>query len=135
MTLGDRTESATTPRVVTVGDHTVQLLRAHRTEVRRVDAAAPVFEKRGGGELNPESLSKTFVRLVELAGVTPITISGLRHTHAAMALKAGVNPLVVSKRLGHSTSAITYDLYRHLIPPLHDDRIEAFEAALFEHTQ
>ncbi len=51
------------------------------------------------------------------AAVTPITISGLRHTHAAMALKAGVNPLVVSKRLGHSSTAITHDLYRHLIPP------------------
>lgn len=40
--------------------------------------------------------------------------------------------LAVSKRLGHSTSAITYDLYRHLIPPLRDDNLEAFEAALFE---
>jgi integrase len=132
MTLGTRTETATTPRTVTIGDHTIQLLRAHRAEAGRVEAGMPVFEKHGGGELNPESLSKTFVRLVEHAGVTPITISGLRHTHAAMALKAGVNPLVVSKRLGHSTSAITHDLYRHLIPPVHDDTIEAFEAALFE---
>jgi integrase len=91
-----------------------------------------VFEQRGGGEMNPDSLPLTFGRLVHRAGVSALTISGLRHTHAAMAFKAGVNPLVVSKRLGHSTSATTHDMYGHLIPLLHDDNLESFESALFE---
>jgi integrase len=89
-----------------------------------------VFEKHGGGELNPESLSITFARLVDHAEVSATTISGLRYTHAALALKGGVNPLVVPKRLGHSTSATTYDMYGHLIPPLHDPNIDLLEAAL-----
>jgi integrase len=67
--------------------------------------------------------------------VSALTISGLRHTHAALAFRAGVNPPVVSKRLGHSTSATTYEMYGHLIPPLHDDNLEAFEAALLEFDQ
>jgi len=135
MTLGQRTESiVSTPRTVTFGEHTIDVLQQHRATSDQPGHDWPVFQKRGGGELNPESMSTTFARLVERAGVTPITIGGLRHTHAAMALKAGVNPLVVSKRLGHSTSAFTHDLYRHLIPPLHDDNLEAFEAALFERT-
>ena len=135
---GARTESepkAAARRSVTIGVRTIELLRAHRAESGQPDADAAVFERRGGGDLNPESLSTTFVRLVEHAGVSALTVGGLRHTHAAMALKAGLNPLVASKRLGHSTSATTYDMYGHLIPPLDDDNLEAFEEALFETTQ
>lgn len=135
---GTRTESepkAAARRTVTVGAHTGELLRAHRASSGQPNADDPVFEQRNGGLLNPESLSTTFARLVEHAGVSMMTISGLRHTHAAMAFKAGVNPLVVSKRLGHSTSATTQNMYGHLIPPLHDDNLEAFEAAFFETTR
>jgi integrase len=138
MTNGARTESepkAAAQRSVTIAARTTEVLRTHRADSGHPVDDVPVFEKRGGGELNPESLSITFARLVEHAGVPALTISGLRHTHAALAFKAGVNPLVVSKRLGHSTSATTYDMYGHLIPPLHDDKLEAFEAALFETTR
>lgn len=101
MTLGQRTESnVSTPRTVTLGEHTIDVLQQHRATSDQPAHDWPVFQKRGGGELNPESMSTMFARLVERAGVTPITIGGFRHTHAAMALRAGVNPLVVSKRLG-----------------------------------
>jgi integrase len=138
MIRGTRTETEPTEaarRSVTIAARTIELLRAHRANSGHPVDEVPVFEQRGGGELNPESLSTTFAVLVERAGVSALTISGLRHTHAAMAFKAGVNPLVVSKRLGHSTSAITYDMYGHLIPPLHDTNLDAFEAELFEITQ
>lgn len=135
MTLGKRTESnpaRAARRLVTIGDRTVELLAAHQAETGARDAGAPVFEKRGGGEMNPESLSATFQRLVARSDVSPITIGGLRHTHAAIALNAGVHPLVVSRRLGHSTSATTHQMYRHLIPPLFDANIETLDGLLFE---
>lgn len=130
---GTRTETEptiTAQRTVTIGPRTVEVLRNHRRTSGATDDGSPVFEKRGGGELNPESLSITFARLIDRAGVSRLTIGGLRHTHAAMALKGGVNPLVVSKRLGHSTSATTHDMYGHLIPPLHDPNIDVLEATL-----
>lgn len=43
-----------------------------------------------------------------------ITIHGFRHTHATLLLEAGVNPKVISERLGHSTIQITLDLYSHV---------------------
>lgn len=138
MTNGARFESepaVAARRSVAIGARTSEVLRTHRADSGYPVDDVPVFDKQGDGELNPESLSKSFARLVDHAGVTPLTISGLRHTHAAMAFKAGVNPLVVSKRLGHSTSATTYDMYGHLIPPLHDDKLEVFEAELFEATR
>jgi len=61
-----------------------------------------------------------------------ITIAGLRHTHAALLFRAGVSPLVVSKRLGHSTFATTRDMYGHLIPSLRNANLEAFEKSIPE---
>ncbi len=116
MTNGARTESepkAAELRSVTIAARTTEMLRTHRADSGHPVDDVPVFEKQGGGELNPESLSITFACLVEHAEVSALTVGGLRHTHAAMAFKAGVNPLVVSKRLGHSTSATTYDIYGH----------------------
>ncbi len=132
---GARTESepkAAARRTVAIAERTTDLLRAHNAESGHPGDDVPVFERNGRGELNPESLSLTFARLVEHAGVSALTIGGLRHTHAALAFRAGVNLLVVSKRLGHSTSATTHHMYGHLIPPLHDDKLEAFETELFE---
>ncbi len=119
-------------RTIEIGRRTIEELRDHQRTSGATEDTSPVFQQRRGGELNPESLSKTFARLVDHAEVPRLTIGGLRHTHAAMGLKGGVNPLVVSKRLGHSTSATTHDMYGHLIPPLHDPNIEVFEAATFE---
>ena len=40
-------------------------------------------------------------RILKTAGVRPVTIHGLRHTSAALLLKAGVAPHVMQQRLGH----------------------------------
>ena len=45
----------------------------------------------------------------------------LRHTHASLALAAGVNPKVISERLGHATVSITLDTYSHAIPALQEE--------------
>ncbi len=43
-----------------------------------------------------------------------IRLHDLRHTSASLALNAGIPMKVVSDRLGHSTIAITADLYTHV---------------------
>jgi integrase len=45
----------------------------------------------------------------------------LRHTHATLALQAGMHPKVVSERLGHMTVALTLDIYCHAIPAMQQD--------------
>jgi integrase len=47
--------------------------------------------------------------------------SGLRHTHAALALQAGIHPKVVSERLCHATVGVTLDTYSHAIPAMQED--------------
>jgi integrase len=47
-----------------------------------------------------------------------------------MALQAGVHPKVVSERLGHSTIAITLDVYSHAIPSLQREAADAVAALI-----
>jgi integrase len=58
-------------------------------------------------------VSRRFARLVKASGLPRLRLHDLRHTHATIALRAGVHPKIVSERLGHATVTITLDLYSH----------------------
>jgi integrase len=54
----------------------------------------------------------------------------LRHTHATMLLKQGINPKIVQERLGHSSISITMDIYSHVMPNMQRDVMANFNIAL-----
>ncbi len=54
----------------------------------------------------------------------------LRHACATLLLTKGVHPKVVSEMLGHSSMAITLNVYSHVIPGLGDAAASAMEFAL-----
>ena len=95
---------------------------------RSACSSAPTFDDRGlvfhqpdGSCLRPDAVSATFVRRVRAAGLPRLTLKGLRHTWATLALERGIHPRVVQERLGHSTIAITLGIYSHVAPTLHDE--------------
>jgi integrase len=47
-------------------------------------------------------------------------------------LKQGVNPKIVSERLGHSSIAITMDTYSHVLPGLQEEAASKINDALKE---
>ena len=49
------------------------------------------------------------------AGVPAMNPHGLRHTMATAALSSGVPAVVVQKRLGHKTLAMTLGVYAHVL--------------------
>ena len=53
----------------------------------------------------------------------------MRHLHATLALAVGVPTRVLADRLGHSTTAVTSDIYQHVLPDL--DRDAASKVAAF----
>lgn len=69
-----------------------------------------------GGFVRPQSMSYEWRKLVERLDLPRIRLHDLRHTHATLALKAGVHPKVVSERLGHATVGIALDLYSQRRP-------------------
>ena len=56
----------------------------------------------------------------------------LRHTHATILIEAGANPVEVSKRLGHSNTSITLDIYSHSTDTMERDTINIFESTIKE---
>ncbi|MDV2685175.1 site-specific integrase [Alkalihalophilus lindianensis] len=79
-----------------------------------------------GTPLSPRNLLRSFYSIIEKANVPKIRFHDLRHTHASLMLKQGVNPKIVSERLGHANVRITLDTYSHLLPNLQKDTAEQF---------
>jgi len=64
--------------------------------------------------LHPKTVSYYFARESRRAGLPPIRLHDLRHTHATLAMHAGVHPRIVQERLGHANVGITLDTYSHV---------------------
>jgi integrase len=79
-----------------------------------------VFTREDGSPLHPEWLSDAFAWRIKQAGLPPIRVHDLRHTHASLGLAAGVPIKVISERLGHSSSNFTADAYQHVTPALEE---------------
>lgn len=76
-------------------------------------AAAWVVTEPDGYVINPDTLLRRWRALVKVAGVRRIPLHGARHSYATLALAAGVRLDIVSRQLGHSSVAITADVYGH----------------------
>jgi integrase len=83
-----------------------------------------VFARPDGGPIHPDFFSQSFDRLIAGTKLPRIRLHDLRHTHATLALQAGVHPKVVSERLGHSSVSFTMDVYSHAIPAMQADAAE-----------
>lgn len=63
--------------------------------------------------------------VMENSKLPKIRIHDFRHSHASNLIEAGVNIYKISKRLGHSSIAITLDRYGHLIDEDGDEILNA----------
>ena len=63
---------------------------------------------------DPRNLLRTTTLASRNAGLPHVGVHTLRHTYATIALFHGVPIHVVSRNLGHSSIAITADVYGHL---------------------
>lgn len=54
-------------------------------------------------------------------GLEPISFHALRHTYASICISLGVNPEIVSKRMGHSNISTTLGIYTHLFEQKNND--------------
>lgn len=130
------TKTKKSRRRVTLDVATVGALRAHKRLQAKERLAAGsawhqtglVFTQEDGSALHPELYSHWFARCVSKAPVPRIRLHDLRHTHATLALAAGIHPKVVSERLGHATVGITLDLYSHVTDSLDKEAAETIAA-------
>jgi len=126
-------------RVIALDRTTIAALREHkaRQEAER-DAAAGkwtetgyVFATLAGRPVGPDRLTRLFYKLVTASGLPPVTLHGLRHGAATLALAAGTDLKVVQDQLGHSTIALTADTYTSVLPETASTAAERTAALLF----
>lgn len=117
--IGSTTKTDKT-RSIAVPASTINALQAQRRRQLEARLAAEKWEdndlvfERGNGTLLPQqTLRNRHEAVCKAAGVPQIRMHGLRHTAATLLLRRGIHPKIVSDILGHSSIAITLDLYTH----------------------
>jgi integrase len=89
-----------------------------------------VFERGDGHRLEPRTVQRTFVRLVERSGLPRVRFHDLRHTAATLMLANGEHPKIVQERLGHSSIKMTLDRYSHVTMDMQHDAAQRLEDLL-----
>jgi integrase len=125
-------------RSISLDAVTVAALQAHRQSQGVIrprfgpydEDADLVFARADGSPMDPDSVSGRFERLVRRLQLPTIRLHDLRHTHATLALAAGVHPKVVQERLGHSSVTMTLDLYSHAVPGMQADAASRIAALI-----
>ena len=80
-----------------------------------------VVTRADGEPVQPRSLTHAFEVFLRKQGLPRVRLHDLRHSHATHMLASGVHPKIAQERLGHSSVAITLDLYSHVLPGLQAD--------------
>ncbi len=89
-----------------------------------------IFSDALGRPARPDNVSGYFRAAVDRLGLPHVRFHDLRHSAATLMLSQGVPLKVVSETLGHSSIAITADVYQHVTPDLRREAAEAMDRAL-----
>ncbi len=98
-------------RTITIPPFLCQIIEKH---IKRIYDAQPndnPFRKKH--RLSYTNALKTHA---EMAGIKPIRVHDLRHSHASLLIELGFSAILVSERLGHEDVSTTLNIYAHLFP-------------------
>jgi integrase len=126
-------------RTIGLSPHICVALQGHRLaqteEKARLGAAWEypelVFPTSVGTPMQGSWLLRQLRQRLARADLPKIRFHDLRHTTATILLSHNVNPKVVSEMLGHSSGAITLDIYSHVLPHMQHDAAATMAQALF----
>lgn len=76
--------------------------------------------------VNKTSLNRILKKAAEKAGVKPITVHGLRHSHVSLLINMGFDAVSIGKRIGHKSVEVTYR-YAHMFPSTQKKLVECLE--------
>lgn len=115
-------KTARSRRMIPLSPAIVSMLKAHRARqaTERLRAGRQwigdrdlVFTTKPGGPVDPRDLFQAIRMAAARAGIEGVGVHTLRHSAAVAWLEAGVHIKAVADLLGHSSIAITGDIYGH----------------------
>ena len=66
--------------------------------------------------ITDRAIQKKMKQKTEQARLKPIRVHDLRHSHIALLIEKGMQPLVIAQRVGHDSVNTTMNIYGHLYP-------------------
>jgi integrase len=89
-----------------------------------------VFTMPDGSPIIPNRFSIWFRKHVKRLGLPKIRLHDTRHSYATAGLARGVPVKVMSVRLGHASTAITENLYQHVLPAMDREAADKIAAVI-----
>ncbi|MFF1558551.1 tyrosine-type recombinase/integrase [Streptomyces sp. NPDC058279] len=137
------TKTRASERRIALPSECIHLLKEHREgqEGEREAAAKSwkdsglVFTARGGGPIDPANLNRSFLSLLDRAGLRRIRFHDLRHSTATLLLEQGVELVVIKELLGHAHIGVTATVYAHVRLRLQRDAIDLLGRTLHDPTE
>jgi integrase len=108
-------------RVVTLPRSVIEAVAAHLSTFPPGPNALVFTDPDGGPVRRSNFRHRVFLPAVRDAGLRPLRFHDLRHTAAALAIKAGAHPKAIAERLGHASITTTLNTYGHLFPALDEE--------------
>ena len=103
-------------RTVVIDKDTIRELKDWMEVQKKVLKDCNFVLSYSGIPTSKHTLPRALEKLAGLVGVHRIKIHALRHSHVALLISMGVNPLIVKDRLGHEKIQTTLGTYGHLYP-------------------
>jgi integrase len=126
-------------RTISLPAAAVEALQVHRKrqlEQRmalgqgKLVAETLVFSTIDGEPMSPNGLSRDWGNFVRAQGLPLVSFHGLRHSHVSALIASGVDPLTISRRIGHANVSTTTNVYGHLFKQTDTTAATAIEAVL-----
>lgn len=122
------TKNEQSVRKISIDDSTLEELSNFQSEQNKLFRSLDVtnryqlvFSNAITNAISNNAINKQLSKLCKQSGIdTPLTLHGLRHTHASVLLYKDINILAVSKRLGHKDLSITMSVYSHILKELEE---------------
>jgi integrase len=131
-------KTATSRRTVPLPDGCLTALKRHKAcQAEEKLLLGQVYQDHGlvfcgprGTPLDPSEFTRHFHQVLQQGGLPSIRLHDARHTFATLLLELGESPKTVQTMLGHSSIAITLDIYSHVSLELEKKAAAKLHAAL-----
>lgn len=116
------TKTESSIRTIKLSESTINLIKKYKkwqdayklvNKQRWIGKDDRVFTALNGSYMFPGTCDHILRKIVKKYNLDPICFHELRHTCASLLINSGVDPKTVSKRLGHSDTSITMEIYTH----------------------
>jgi integrase len=104
-------------RTVDLSAHALRVVRAQLL-ARMPNKAGLLFPSPRGGVIDANNFRHRVFKPAckRTVGLTALRFHDLRHTYAALMVRAGAHPKYLQAQMGHSSIKVTLDRYGHLLP-------------------